>query len=185
MPNMRNINFSSIIKVSFLVLYPILGVAQKNPKIAQNTEGYTSTQIDESVYILKNGILNLQPDTSLLNQYVFDLHFQNDSSVVFRTNRHLKYFNPYEQLFVEIWCISEGFKGEHTEENATLLRRPQTLWTVSNIRLKMKGTYMIRFFTYPRVGVIQKVVEYSFMHTTKQPIDQHYISINYLERDKD
>jgi hypothetical protein len=148
--------------------------------------GAQAQSVDEYAFVQQKSISGFQPDTSLLSQYVFDLHFQNDSSVVLRTNRHLKYFNPHEQLFIEVLCVNENLKMEdRLIENATLLRRSQTYWSVSNIRLKMKGTYTIRFFTYPRVGVTQKVVEYTFLHTTKQPIDQHYISINYKEIDKD
>jgi hypothetical protein len=149
-----------------------------NAQNGQNTEGP----------LLALGSLyevGFQPDTSLLSQYVFDLHFQNDSSVVLRTNQHLKYFNPYEQLFIEVLCIPEGFKGYHDFNDAEVLRRAQTVWAISNIRIKKKGSYKITFFTYPRIGVTQKNVEYTFLHTTKQPIEQHYISINYKEIDKD
>jgi hypothetical protein len=141
--------------------------------------------VDEYQYIQQKSISGFQPDTSLLSKYIFDLHFGNDSTVVIRTNQHLKYFNPYAQLYIEVFCIPEGFKGEHTEENAVLLRRSQTFWSVSSIRIKRKGTYTIRFYSYPRVGETQKVVEYNFIHTTKQPVDQHYISINYSERKDD
>jgi hypothetical protein len=149
-----------------------------NAQNGQNTEGP----------LLALGSLyevGFQPDTSLLSQYVFDLHFQNDSSVVLRTNRHLKYFNPYEQLWIEVLYVDENYKGIHDDDAKTLLRRSETVWSISNIRIKKKGSYIIRFFSYPRKGIPQKVVEYTFMHTTKQPIDQHYISINYKEYDKD
>jgi hypothetical protein len=164
---------------SLIFLFLFLSALPSKAQNGQNTEGP----------LLALGSLyevGFQPDTALLSQYVFDLHFQNDSSVVLRTNRHLKYFNPYEQLFIEVLYIDESFKGEaYSEDDLKVLRRSETVWGIANVRIKRKGTYVIRFFSYPRVGVSQKVVEYTFLHTTKQPIDQHYISINHFERDKD
>jgi hypothetical protein len=126
-----------------------------------------------------------QPDTSLLKVDIFEVSFRPDSSVVLRTNRHLKYFNPFESLFIEVLCIPEGFKDLHNPDNAEVMRRTQTFWAISAISLKKKGTYLIRFYAEPKEGKVQKLVEYSFLHTSKQPIDQHYISMIYKELDKD
>jgi hypothetical protein len=125
------------------------------------------------------------PDTSLLNEDIFEVNFKADSTAVLRTARHLKYFNPYEQLFIEVLCVPENFKGPRNSNDAEVLKRVKNLWAISSITLNKKGTYIIRFYTEPKGGEVQKVVEYTFLHTIKQPINKNYISMIYREIDID
>jgi hypothetical protein len=121
----------------------------------------------------------ISPDTNATKVNIFEIHKKDDYRIL-RTNQHLKYFDPFQPLYIIVYFWYEGQPGPHNYANAEILRRSPTTWAIISIGFKKKGYYEIAFVNETPDGTVQTAVKYNFLYTSKQDVEPNTITIEKI-----